>query len=450
MIIGDTVDITWNNATKKWYTSKGYVYTKNKDIFTVKIEDILETSTIRVNVICDYCGKEHNKEYRNLVSGRSVIEKDCCSSKKCLAKKTKEINLKLYGVESCMQRNDVKEKVSKKLRTSFEDVLLLCESKNINLLSDACDYKNDRSELEFICNNHKEQGVQHTNFANIKSTKYCCNYGGNEQVGISKRMDISVVRDIFKECDYEPLFKDDDYNGNYSKLKFICNKHRDEGIQFTTYSMLQQYQRGCKICSLNSRKEKLRLDGDFIFNEFSKRGLKVLDGEFYENKDKPIKYTCLKHPGIVQHACYNSLKKTNVPCDMCRNEESISSLNRRFRSSISRWRKKTEMYYNYKCLFTGSSVYDVHHIYPFNEIIKESLVNLNIDKNTTDGNEIQMLKNEVLRLHELYGIGVTMHPKIHSIFHIEYGKDASVEDFENFKTNYNNGKYKELIDSLIS
>lgn len=87
MLLETEKDITWNNATKKWYVDKGYSFTKIKEVFTVKVVDIIPTSTIKVMVKCDICGKEHTKEYRKYLRGRENIDIDCCSSKKCLAEK---------------------------------------------------------------------------------------------------------------------------------------------------------------------------------------------------------------------------------------------------------------------------------------------------------------------------------------------------------------------------
>lgn len=446
MLLDTEVSISWNNATKRWYEEKGYVYTKIGDKLIISVEDIINTSTVRVNVKCDYCGKEHTKEYRNYISGRTVVEKDCCSSKKCLAKKTKEINIKLYGVESCMQREEVKNKVSESMRMSFDDVLSLCSKKGLNLLSESDEYKNDRSRIKIICKNHIEKGIQETTLANIKKSKHCCFYGGAESTGKNKRIDFDVVVNKFLELGHTPLFTKEDYKGNYSKLKFICNKHIDKGHQFTRYAIIQQGSCGCNYCVKEEASNKLRLDQDFIFKEFERRGLKIVEGQVYSNKDQKIKYICMKHPNIIQHSTYNNLKKVDIPCDLCRHEQSISDINKRFRSSITRWKNESEIKSNYKCIFTQSKTYDIHHIYPYNEIVKEAFNRLNIDKNTTDGLEIEKVKNEIVRLHEHYGLGVCIHPEIHKLFHSIYGKLTSKKDFEEFKENYINGLYRDKID----
>lgn len=39
-LISKTVMVRWHSINKKWYESKGYIYTKYKDEFEVKVEDL--------------------------------------------------------------------------------------------------------------------------------------------------------------------------------------------------------------------------------------------------------------------------------------------------------------------------------------------------------------------------------------------------------------------------
>lgn len=55
-LISKTVMVKWNSANKKWYESKGYIFTKWKEEFEVKVEDLSNGSHALVNVKCDCCG----------------------------------------------------------------------------------------------------------------------------------------------------------------------------------------------------------------------------------------------------------------------------------------------------------------------------------------------------------------------------------------------------------
>jgi len=49
--------VRWNYSNKKWYESKGYIFTKWKDEFLVRVQDLSKGSHSLVDVICDNCGK---------------------------------------------------------------------------------------------------------------------------------------------------------------------------------------------------------------------------------------------------------------------------------------------------------------------------------------------------------------------------------------------------------
>lgn len=57
MLISKTTKTTWNQATRKYYESKGYVYTKYYEEFEVKVEDLSDSSKVLVDVQCDACGE---------------------------------------------------------------------------------------------------------------------------------------------------------------------------------------------------------------------------------------------------------------------------------------------------------------------------------------------------------------------------------------------------------
>lgn len=62
-LITKEVTVKWNEKTRKHYESKGYIFTKTGGAFNVKIDDLLKGSKIRVDIICDNCGKEINSTY---------------------------------------------------------------------------------------------------------------------------------------------------------------------------------------------------------------------------------------------------------------------------------------------------------------------------------------------------------------------------------------------------
>jgi len=57
MLLSNTVINKWNPSIKKYYVEKGYQYTKMRDTFEVKVDDLSSGSNVFVEVKCDseYC-----------------------------------------------------------------------------------------------------------------------------------------------------------------------------------------------------------------------------------------------------------------------------------------------------------------------------------------------------------------------------------------------------------
>lgn len=115
MMISQFVEVKWNNANKKWYIEKKYVFTKNGDTFEARVQDLAMGSHTTIKCLCDYCleeGKETiiEKEYRTYIRDRKVIEMDCCNNAKCKNKKVTERTLKIHGVDHIARLENVKQK----------------------------------------------------------------------------------------------------------------------------------------------------------------------------------------------------------------------------------------------------------------------------------------------------------------------------------------------------
>ena len=84
------VQVKWNNNNKKWYESKGYIFTKRNNVFDIAVKDLMPHSNKKIIVTCDYCGKEYIMQYNLILNGRNAIQKDCCPN--CTGKKTSEVS----------------------------------------------------------------------------------------------------------------------------------------------------------------------------------------------------------------------------------------------------------------------------------------------------------------------------------------------------------------------
>lgn len=107
LVPNQMVENTWMPTNREHFISLGYKYTKMRDKFMVKVEDLTCSSHKKVRVICDYCGKEFIKDYVNFLNERSN-GKDCC--KQCKSKKFTETFEEKFGVSNPFMLDSVKEK----------------------------------------------------------------------------------------------------------------------------------------------------------------------------------------------------------------------------------------------------------------------------------------------------------------------------------------------------
>ena len=123
-------------------------------------------------------------------------------------------------------------------------------------------------------------------------------------------------------------------------------------------------------------------------------------------------------------------------------------INNELRGMINKWKKDSMNFCNYKCVVTGEKFNDLHHLHPFRDIIIETFANLGLEIkqsiNDYTSTEKEMIRNELLRLHDLYGYGACLNGKVHALFHAVYGiKDFCYSDFVNFLEDINDGKYNQ-------
>lgn len=104
-----TVHTNWSSRNKKRYISLGYTFTDIGDDIYVKPEDLSNGSNATVIVICDYCGKEVEKEYYKYIKQHDNVLGDCC--KECRTVKMQSTSMKRYGCKNPSSSKVVREKV---------------------------------------------------------------------------------------------------------------------------------------------------------------------------------------------------------------------------------------------------------------------------------------------------------------------------------------------------
>jgi len=158
MLLTKNIMVKWNAFTKRWYESKGYVYTKMGDEFKVKVEDLTEGSHDVIKIICDYCFEDKiytiiEKEYKTFINSnkKSIIHKDCCI--KCRKLKTIESLEFTYGVShnSKLVATVEKRKQTNLIKYGFENYSQTQECKDrikqTNLLNFGVEYSMQNPEI---------------------------------------------------------------------------------------------------------------------------------------------------------------------------------------------------------------------------------------------------------------------------------------------------------------
>lgn len=129
------------------------------------------------------------------------------------------------------------------------------------------------------------------------------------------------------------------------------------------------------------------------------------------------------------------------------------SLDKFFRGHIQQWKNDSMEACEYKCIFTGSKNFAIHHIYGFNTILKEVyeiLDNENLLKSTKiedyTKEELDYFLSIFNDIHSKYPLGMCVRKDIHDLFHNIYGSGGNtIEQWNEFCEEMNNGLYTEQI-----
>ena len=223
------VQVRWNNSNRKWYESKGYIFTKRNDFFDVYAKDLTLRSNTRVKAICDYCGEEYDTCFVVLIDGRKIIQKDCCRN--CTGKKTSEVS---------------KQKRAEKYIGLAQK---LCKKNNYILLTTVNDYIDLHMDIEFICPKHGYQTMMLDNF--IRGHQCIdCSY---EERAKNLRHDIEYIKSYIESINGNKLLNPEDYKDTLTRnLNILCSC----GNVFTT-SFSNYGKHGVDTCYSCSCKESV-------------------------------------------------------------------------------------------------------------------------------------------------------------------------------------------------
>lgn len=146
--------------------------------------------------------------------------------------------------------------------------------KNYNMDYDLTSINNDK--ITYICNKHKNEGVQVKTIKDIQTlisknttrnskTFSLCYSCSRENSGKAQRIDIE---DIKFECNRLNLkYINHKYIENRLIINYICNNHKNKGIQSRSWCDLKNAKTGCVYCS------KWKVDADDFRERLNKNNI---------------------------------------------------------------------------------------------------------------------------------------------------------------------------------
>lgn len=249
MLLNQTVLIKWNPKNKQYYANKGYIYTKMKDNFLVKIDDLSDSSDVLVDVKCDNpCCKNLKSirwvDYLKSIKKHGVYYCNKCSIELIAKEKIRKTLLIKNGKsfeQWCIENNrqDILDRWDYELNDYKPDEI--CFSANINIWF-KCSHKNHNSELKHInsitnkslgsvnckqCNSFAQWGID--NISEDFLNKYW-DYEKNININPFK-IDRSSTIKVYMKCQLNNNHKSypvSCHNFHNNSRCPICNKSRGE------------------------------------------------------------------------------------------------------------------------------------------------------------------------------------------------------------------------------
>lgn len=274
-----------------------------------------------------------------------------------------------------------------------------------------------------------------------------------ENKGDDRKYTYEFVKSYIESKGYQLLSLS--YNGCFEKLLIKCPCGNEFPMAFSVFKAGHR----CPVCQQikNNLRQRpvekifeILKENNLVFIEFPN---KYIDGK------SEITYKC-KHNHITTKTVKNFM--ISPSCQECVNiytsirqrgekannwKGGTTKLNANLKPLMKEWKIASIRNCNYKCIITGDSFDDVHHLYGFNLILDEAIKNLGFNNKNILGDcnneELILIINEVKELHNKYPLGVCLSRKIHTLFHSIYGfKNNTPEQFYEFKAKIESGEIK--------
>lgn len=259
------VQVRWNNTNKAWYESKGYIFTNRNDMFNVLAKDLSPKSSMKIKVVCDYCGYIYETQYAMITNGRKIVQKDCCVH--CAGKKASDVSRQKRAIKKISLAKQV------------------CEENGYHLITTIDDYIDVRMDAHFICSKHGHQTMM---LENLIHGHKCidCSY---EERGEEKRHSTQYIKEYIEGINNNKLLNPEEYQGTFVRnLNILCSCGKIFTTSFSNYSRAgvnKCYSCSCKESSGEQRIRKFLEYNNIEFIQEKRfvdcRDIKPLPFDFY-------------------------------------------------------------------------------------------------------------------------------------------------------------------------
>ena len=268
--------------------------------------------------------------------------------------------------------------------------------------------------------------------------------------------DIEFLKSIYADYTNEEIVEKFFPNRTIRSLESTADKFGFSGKSEETYK------RSCIARAIKcSEKNKGR-----VMSDETRQKLSVIRKEYYKTHSSPMKGKKLSDDRRREISLRNKGKWSGNKNPRVANpykgkdnpnwRGGITALYQELRSDTKEWFMKSAEFANYNCIITGKNFDNVHHLYPFKNIVEEVFNNLNIDRRENvseySDDELVTIRNELLRLHDFYGYGCPINKKVHKLFHDLYGyKETNYFDFLEFIKRIELGEFNEwFVENKLS
>lgn len=156
---------------------------------------------------------------------------------------------------------------------------------NTGLILLSEEYINCKYKLAFICERHKDKGIQYKTLDGLVNDNQYCKHCSFEKIGDRCRISDDVIQ---KRCDELDLIYVDRYvKREHTWVKFKCKKHLNKGVQDIDWFHLKTCAVGCPYCT-----GRYKTTEDFI-NEMSKINPNIKIVGEYHGSENPVDCECL-------------------------------------------------------------------------------------------------------------------------------------------------------------